>query len=67
MSESIYQYVLDKLEASKGRWTEVADGSGVPKRSLEKIARREWRNPGVNQIELLAAYFRSQDAEDAVH
>lgn len=60
MTESIYEYVLDKLAASKGKWTEVAEGSGVPKRSIEKIARREWLDPGVSQIEKLARYFREQ-------
>lgn len=56
--ESIYEYVLDQLQAHKGRWSEVSEGSGVPKRSIEKIARREWSDPGVSNIEKLARYFR---------
>jgi hypothetical protein len=58
MTDSIYEFVLAQLAASKGRWSEVAEGSGVPKRSIEKIARREWLDPGVSQIEKLATYFR---------
>jgi hypothetical protein len=36
----------------------VAEGSGVPKRTVEKIARRETQNPGVRHVERLAAFFR---------
>lgn len=61
MTESIYEYVLTQLEASKGQWAAVAEGSGVSKRTLEKIARREVRNPGVSYVEKLARYFREQD------
>lgn len=58
MHESLHEYVLRGLEASKGRWASVAQGSGVSKRTLEKIARREIRDPGVSHIEKLARYFR---------
>jgi len=58
MQESIYQYVLDQLQAAKGQWSRVADESGVSKRTIEKIARREIKDPGVSNIETLAAYFR---------
>lgn len=60
MQESIYAYVLRELQASKGRWSDVADGSGVSKRTIEKIARREIADPGVSHIERLAKYFRQQ-------
>jgi hypothetical protein len=57
-TQPIYDYVIDQLELSKGRWSEVAIGSGVPKRTLEKIARRETENPGVKHIQQLSDYFR---------
>lgn len=57
MNESIFEYVLAKLEGSKGRWHEVSEGSGVPKRTLEKIARGEIENPGIRHVERLFAYF----------
>lgn len=63
MQKSLYECVLDQLEASKGRWTEVAEGSGVSKRTIEKIARKEIKDPGVSHIEALARYFR--DANEA--
>lgn len=56
--ESMYSYVRDQLEAWKGRWTEVAEGSGVSKRTVEKIAREEIADPGVSHIEKLAKFFR---------
>lgn len=60
MSESIYQYVLDQLEASKGHWPAVASATGMSRRTIEKIARQEVRDPGVSRIEKLAGYFRQQ-------
>ena len=65
MEQSLYEYVLEQLEASKGHWTEVADGAGVSKRTVEKIARREIKDPGVSHIEALAKYFRNGEARAA--
>lgn len=62
MKETLHQYVLKKLESTKGRWSEVAEGSGVSKRTVEKIARREIEDPGVSHIEKLARYFREAGA-----
>ena len=59
MTDSIYEYVLAQLELAKGKWSEVADGTGMSKRTIEKIARREIEDPGVSHIEKLATYFRS--------
>jgi transcriptional regulator with XRE-family HTH domain len=58
MPESIYEYVMAELERSKGRWPAVAEGSGVSRRTIEKIARREIVDPGISHIEKLANYFR---------
>lgn len=62
MQDSIYEYVMAELQAAKGRWPTVADGSGVSARTIEKIARREIEDPGVSHIEKLARYFREQEA-----
>lgn len=61
--ESIHEYVIERLQAAKGRWSIVAEESGVPKRTLEKIARREIANPGVTTVETLAAYFREREPQ----
>jgi transcriptional regulator with XRE-family HTH domain len=60
MTESIYEFVLSQLKQHKGRWSDVADGSGVSKRTIEKIASREIADPGVSHIEKLAKFFREQ-------
>lgn len=67
MTESIYQYVLDQLQQSKGDWRTVARGAGVPKRTLEKIARQEIKDPGISHIEALAAYFRMEQRAHRQH
>lgn len=59
MQESIYEYVLAELESAKGSWTQVAKATGISKRTIEKIARQEVKDPGVSLIERLAKYFRS--------
>lgn len=57
-----FQFVLDGLEASKGKWPKVAKDTGVSKRTIEKIARGEIANPGVRHIETLADYFEANKA-----
>lgn len=57
MTESMYEFVLAQLEERKGTWADVAEATGIPLRSIEKIARQEWKNPGVNHIDSLAAHF----------
>ena len=58
---------MDQLQRSKGRWRQVAQGAGVSRRTIEKIARREIEDPGVSHIEALAAYFKSQQCEVRTH
>ena len=61
MNESIHQYVLEQLQLSKGRWTRVAEATEISKRTIEKIASGESKNPGVRSIEKLANYFRDHN------
>jgi transcriptional regulator with XRE-family HTH domain len=49
---------VKRLNASKGEWPQVVAGSGVPMSTVARIASGETENPGVQQIEKLAAYFR---------
>jgi transcriptional regulator with XRE-family HTH domain len=60
MTESMHGYVLAELQKAKGHWRSVAEGSGVSRRTVEKIARGEIVDPGVSHIEKLACYFRDQ-------
>jgi predicted transcriptional regulator len=57
METSLHAYVVSRLQSAKGTWPKVAEGSGVPRRTIEKIARGEIRRPNVQSIEQLKAYF----------
>lgn len=59
MEQPIFEYVLTGLERTKGRWPAVAEASGVPYKTLTKIAQREIADPGVSHIQKLADYFHS--------
>jgi transcriptional regulator with XRE-family HTH domain len=63
--DSIYEYVLDRLQAAKGGWPTVANEAGISLRTLEKIARKETKDPSVRHIEKLANYFRGQAKRSA--
>lgn len=60
MDASIYDFVLSELQRAKGSWSEVSRATGISKRTIEKIARREVENPGVLTIEHLARHFRGE-------
>lgn len=62
MNTPIFEYVLERLEASKGRWPVIAEGSGVPYRTVQKIAARLIEDPGVSHIQKLHDYFRALEA-----
>lgn len=59
MNTEIYSYVLDCLGETSLTYREIAEGSGVSKRTIEKIARKEIADPGVSHIEKLARFFRT--------
>lgn len=58
MHESLHQFVLKRLNACKGEWPQVVAGSGIPLSTIARIASGETENPGVQQIEALAKFFR---------
>ena len=62
MTDSIHDYVVNQLQAMKGRWPQVAADTGMSKRTIEKIARREFKDPAVSFIERLNKYFRDRDS-----
>lgn len=57
--ESIYEYVLAELQASRGKWRRIAADTEMSVRTIEKIASQEIADPGVSHIEKLANYFRA--------
>lgn len=64
MSDSIYQFVLARLDAlhPRDRWEIVARDTKMSLSTIRKIARQEVKNPGVKHIEKLAKYFRDPPA-----
>jgi K+-transporting ATPase c subunit len=62
MEESMHDYVVNQLQAAKGQWTKVAEETRISKRTIEKIARREYKDPAVSFIERLSGYFREREA-----
>lgn len=58
MEQSLYEYVMGRLQATKGTWPAVAKATGMSKRTIEKIANGEIEDPGVSHCEKLANYFR---------
>lgn len=65
MTQPIYEFVMENLEATKPTWKAVASGSGVPYSTLYKIGARIVKDPGVSHIEKLATYFRNHPADKA--
>lgn len=63
MEQSIHAYVVSKLQASKGRWPEVAEGSKVPLSTVRKVAQQSTKAPRIDTLERLAGYFRQLDSE----
>jgi hypothetical protein len=60
-TQSLHEYVIESLEASKGSWPAIAESTGISYRTIEKIGRRIVVNPGVSYVERLAHYFRSRE------
>lgn len=61
----MFDYVLGQLERSKGQLPKVAEESGVPYRTLQKIASGETKDPGVSHVQALHDYFRGREATAA--
>lgn len=53
----LHGYVMEQLGKTGLTYQQTGDGSGVPKRTVEKIARGEIVDPGVSHCEKLAAFF----------
>jgi hypothetical protein len=61
MEPSLHDYVVEKLNGAKGRWPLVATQTGVSRRTIEKIASRLIKDPGITNMEKLAQYFRVEE------
>jgi len=60
MEKPLYDFVMERFAQCEYTYQEVADGSGVPRRTVEKIARREIDDPGVSHVQKIADYFHAR-------
>lgn len=61
MEESLHDYVVRRLNESKGQWPDIARKTDMSRSMIVKIARRDVADPGVSFVERLARHFREQD------
>ena len=59
MEKPLYEFVMECFERSDYTYQEIADGSGVSRRTVEKIARREIEDPGVSNVQKISDFFRT--------
>jgi hypothetical protein len=60
MPESIFAYVLAELDKMpRQEIIGLAERSGVPMKTLEKIASRDTKNPGIAHVEALYRTLKS--------
>lgn len=57
-NEPILDFVLGRLDKSKGQHREIAKASGVAYTTVRNIAQRVTPNPGVQSVQALADYFK---------
>lgn len=63
--EKQFDYVLRRLNETRGRWPDAAAGSGVPISTIRKIAQRQIADPAVSKVQALADYFNRLDEFNA--
>lgn len=61
MSESMHERVVARLQALKGQWPTVAQESGVPYRTLRKIADGTVKDPRASSLETLDRYLENHN------
>lgn len=61
-AEPLFDFVKRNLAATRGRWPDVAEGSGVPISTLRKIAQGQIADPAVTKVQAIADYFIRQKA-----
>lgn len=58
MTDSIYDFVMGRLEADTSNWKRVAEAAGVPYSTVYKIGKKIVKDPGVSHVEKLAKFYR---------
>lgn len=63
--EPMLDYVIRRLNETKGKHKVIANESGVPYKTLNKIVQRVTKNPGIDHIQCLHDYFRREEYKRA--
>ncbi|WP_321959735.1 hypothetical protein [Paraburkholderia sp. J69-1] len=58
-------FVRRRLSETRGRWPDVAKGSGISISTIRKIGQGQIKDPAVSKIEALADYFARLDEFEA--
>lgn len=61
MYSSTHERVVQRLQALKGRWPEIAREAGVSYRTLRKIADGTVKNPGTKTLEPIDRYLEKHN------
>ena len=62
MAKSMYDTVRELLEARKGDWRQISEGSKVPYSTLCKIAQGHIESPSVHTVQALFDYLIAESA-----
>lgn len=60
---SLLDKVIAQLEERKGTWPAIAAGSGVPYKTLQKVAYRAVKDPGFSIVDKLDRWLRANPAD----
>jgi len=60
---SMLNFVLEQLDLYKGQLPKIAEDSGIPYRTLQKISLRVTNNPRLETIEPLYEYLKEKRNE----
>lgn len=60
-TETQFDYVTRRLRDMRGRWTDVAQGSGVPISTVRKLGQGQIKDPRQSTVADLHSYFKRLD------
>lgn len=63
--KSLLDKVIAELEERKGTWPSIAVGAGVPYKTLQKVAYRVVKDPGISIVEKLDRWLRANPISKA--
>lgn len=64
-TEPRIEFIVRKLRAAMPRrWPEISEKTGVPEKTIYKIAYRETKDPRTSTTEALHDYFTTQAQQD---